>query len=343
MPRKGGVVYVGRKSNTGLVIIGILLLVFLGYIANQAGYLGPKLNISVGGGQVSPGPGPGVQYISGIVTSAVAGYDSLDITTSRAVGTAFTAAWYAYRRGWVLLGSGNGADLSITPEDQNTLYASVAIPSGQSYYIDYAKTQSMNSRVKTVEYKDITGDGIKDMVFTIDLTNIPYATSTGKYIMPGFNVYLFTYDSSAALTMNSAVSSIGTTKVTKFLQNYATISAEKKALSVYKVVVQVNTSDISKAVLKKLNISGIGYVDGTSFSQNVQTSQIQWTYTISNTGLFGADYIQRPANTLNYFDFTTAIEFTLATGDKINVELYIYYYDSAEGSHALSGTCLCSA
>lgn len=342
MPRRSGVVYVRRKSNTGIAISIILGLVLFGYVANQAGYFGPKLNISLGGQVTTTGPS-GVQYLSGIVTSAIAGYDSLDITTSRAVDTAFTAAWYAYRRGWILVGSGNAADLNIVPEDQNTLYASVAIPSGQSYYIDYAKTQGMNSRVKTVEYKDITGDGLKEMIFTIDLTNIPYASSTGKYIMPGFNVYLFTYDASAALTMNAAVSSIGTTKVTKFLQNYATLSAEKKALSVYKVVVQVNTSDISKAVLKKQNVPGIGYVDGTSFAQNVQTSQIQWTYTISSTGLFGADYVQRPANTLNYFDFTTALEFTLATSDKINVTVYIYYYDSAEGSHALSGTCLCSA
>mgnify|MGYP001068750792 CR=1 FL=1 len=77
--------------------------------------------------------------------------------------------------------------------------------------------------------------------------------------------------------------------------------------------------------------------------RSAEASQIQWAYTISSTGLFGADYIQRPANTLNYFDFTTALEFTLASGDKIQVTLYVYYYDQAEGSHALSGTCLCSA
>jgi hypothetical protein len=281
------------------------------------------------------------------VTSAAAGYDSLDITQTRAITTTYTVTWYAYRNGqYVLLGSGTAADLNIIAADQNTVHAIVAIPSGQYYYVDFAKMQAMNSRITNVQFKDITGDGVKELVFTVDLTNIPYATSTGKYIMPTLNVYLLTFDgttsASSTLTMNSAVSSIGTTQVTKFLQNYLTISAEKKAIAISKIVITANTSDISKVELLKQNVPNIGYVDGSSFSQNVQTSQIQWTYTI-NTVLFGADYVTRPVNTLNYFDFTTALKFSLASSDKILITVDVYYLTTTGTIAVLTGTVLCSA
>ena len=277
------------------------------------------------------------------MTSAVIAYDSLDITTARTIPTNVAVTWYAYRSGaYVLLGSGTGASLSVTPSDQNTIYALISIPSGQSYYVDYAKIKSMNTRVTNVQLKDITGSGIKQLIFTIDLTGIPYASATGQYTMPSLVVYLFSYDSSASLTMNSAVSGVGTSQVTKFLQNYVTLAAEKKALAVSKVVVTANTSDISKVALSKQNIPGTGYVDGSSFVQDVQTSQIQWTYTVSAT-LFGANYLQLPANTLNHFDFTTAAQFTMSTGMKILITLNIYYLDSAGASQVLTGTCLCSA
>ena len=277
------------------------------------------------------------------MTSAVVAYDSLDITTARTVGTNVAVTWYAYRSGaYILLGSGNGASLSVTPSDQNTIYAMASIPSGQSFYVDYAKIKSMNTRVTNVQYKDITGDGVKELVFTIDLTGIPYASATGQYTMPSLVVYLLSYDSSASLTMNSGVSSIGTTQVTKYLQNYVTLAAEKKALAVSKIVITANTSDISKVALSKQNIPGIGYVDGSSFVQDVQTSQIQWTYTVSSI-LFGADYVQLPPNTLNKFDFTTAVQFTMSSGMKILITLNIYYLDASGANQILTGTVLLSA
>jgi len=317
--------------------------VIFGYVANQAGYLGPKLQITTGPTTPTPTPTTPSTTVSGIVTSAVVAYDSLSITTPRTIPDNVAVTWYAYRSGaYVLLGSGTSASLSITPSDQNTIYAMVSVPSGQSFYVDYAKIKSMNTRVTNVQFKDITGDGVKELVFTVDLTGIPYASATGQYTMPSLVIYLLSYDSSASLTVNGAVSSIGTTQVTKYLQNYVALAAEKKALAISKVVVQANTSDISKVALSKQNIPGIGYVDGSSFAQDVQASQIQWTYTVSST-LFGADYIQLPPNTLNKFDFTTAVQFTMSSGMKILITLNIYYLDSTGASQVLSDTVLCSA
>ena len=277
------------------------------------------------------------------MTSAVVAYDSLDITTARTVPTNVAVTWYAYRSGaYVLLGSGTAASLSIIPSDQNTVYAMASVPSGQNFYVDYAKTKSMNSRVTNVQYKDITGDGVKELVFTVDLTGIPYASATGQYTMPSLVVYLLSYDDSATLTVNDDIYDIGTTQVTKYLQNYVELAAEKKALAISKVVITVDTNDISKIALTKQNVPGIGYVDGSSFIQNVQSDQIQWTYTVSST-LFGADYVQLPPNTLNRFDFTTAVQLKLASDTVINLTLDIYYLDASGASQILTGTVLLSA
>jgi len=94
--------------------------------------------------------------------------------------------------------------------------------------------------------------------------------------------------------------------------------------------------------LKKLNIPGIGYLDGSSFDQDVLSNQIKWTYTISST-LYGADYITLPVNSLNKFEFTTAVELDLATNDVIQFTLYLYYFDATESLQSVSDSVIVSA
>ena len=330
-------------------LIGLLILLVL-FFANQAGYLGPVIQIPGLTQQPapapSPGPTPGTGYIAGIVTTDCAAFDSLDIATSRTIGTNVNVYWYAFRGGsWVLLGSGDGADINVQESDHNTIYAVVSVPSGQNYYVDYQKIQAMNDRVQSVEYKDIDGDNVEEFVFKLDIANIPYASGTGKYTLPCFNVYLLTYDSSFAFPSAgkpSDLTSVGTSKVTKYLDWYTEISAEKKAVAISKVVLVVNTSDVSKVTLKKLNIPGVGYLDGSSFDQDVLSNQIKWTYTISTT-LYGADYIKRPVNALNKYEFTTAVELDLASGDVLQFTLYIYYFDATESLQSLSDSVIVSA
>ena len=159
--------------------------------------------------------------------------------------------------------------------------------------------------------------------------------------MPLFTTYLLSQDASHSLTAPSAISSIGTTQVEKFLAWYSTMSAAKYGLAISKITLTINSSDTSKVTLKKLNVPGIGNMDGSSFDQNVQTTQVLYTYKVSST-LYGADYIQLPTNTLNKFDFTTQLQFNLADNDVIRVTLTIYYLDYAQTVHALTAYVDCS-
>ena len=333
-------------------IIGILLIALLLVLADASGYVDvPFLNLQpekekpIVTTPSTQTTGTRPQYIKGIVTTDVAAFDSLDIATTRQVGTNVNVYWYAYRNGWVLLGSGDGVDISVEEQDHNTIYAVVSVPSGQDYYVDYNKIKSMNNRVQSVEYKDIDGDNVEEYVFKLDISDIPYASGTGKYTLPCFNIYLLTYDSSFSWPSGGKpadLTGIGTSKVTKYLEWYISLTGEKKAIALAKVVLVANTSDVSKVALKKLNIPGIGYLDGSSFDQDVLSNQIKWTYTISNS-LYGADYIKLPVNSLNKFEFTTTVELDLASEDTIQFTLYLYYFDATESLQSVSDSVTVSA
>jgi len=326
---------------TGLIALIVLMALFnpatAAFIEQTTGIQLPWITVQ----QPSPGPSPGPstpQHITGIVTTDVAAFDSLDIATSRTVGTNVNVYWYALRGGsWILLGSGDAADINVEEQDNDIIYAVVSVPSGQAFYVDYQKILSMNSRAQTVDYKDIDGDNVEEYVFRLDIAKIPYASGTGKYSLPCFNVYLLTYDSSHSLTSPGNITSIGTSKVTKYAEWYTTMSAEKKALAISKVVITAGTSDTSKLKLLKVNVPGVGYLDGSSFEQDVLTSTIKWTYSISNQ-LYGADYIKLPVNTQNKFEFTVSLECDLASGDDISLKIDIYYLDSTESLASLTDT-----
>ncbi len=142
-----------------------------------------------------------------------------------------------------------------------------------------------------------------------------------------------TADVSHAISSSSNIVA-GTSKVTKYVEWYTTMSAAKRALAINKVVLVANTSKIEEITLKKLNIPGVGYLDGSNFEQSVLSNEIRWTYTISNS-LYGANYIKLPVNSLNKFEFTTTLEVDLAS-ENIRVTLYVYYLTSAEATASLS-------
>jgi hypothetical protein len=154
----------------------------------------------------------------------------------------------------------------------------------------------------TIHYKHgktkFSGLWFLQQVLSRVLIDRPYASGTGKYSLPCFNVYLWSYDSSRSLTSPGNIAGIGTSKVTKCAESQTEMGAEKYALAVSKIVLTLGTGDTSKVSLLKMNIPGISYLDGSSFEQDVLTGSIKWTYSIDNQ-LYGADYIELPVNTQN--------------------------------------------
>jgi len=316
-----------------IIIVGLFAIDYMGVYDVPFFSMGPKDS----GDQ--PGPGPTrdtpSSYDTAIVTSSVAAWDSLDISTARTIGSDINVLWFRYSGGWIKLASGNAADLTMGKNDQDTIYLAAQFPGSPAYFVDYQKILAMNPHLSWYGYEDITGDDIEEFIFRVNVAGSTYASATGKWNMPLVNVYLQTYDSSFSIPTGGKpadVTAVGEATTTKYAKWYAEISAEKKAAAIYKVTLVANTTDISKVALKKLNIPGIGYLDGSSFSQDVLSDQIKWTYTVSNNILYGCDFIERPVNDPNEHKFTAALEFNLATNDVIQMTLTIYQLSAGETS-----------
>ena len=295
----------------------------------------------------SPQPPTGQKpYPVGIMTMDVAAYDSLDITQTRTIGTDVKVVWYAYRGGWVQLKAGDDVDVNVLEEDQGKLYAMVYVPPGKNYYVDRQKILEMNKNYVTgYQYIDITGDRQKEWIFTLDVSKAPYASGTGKYIAPTLNVYLVTYDDSFGFPSGGRpadITGVGTTAITKTIDWYTTISAEKKGIAIYKVTLTVNTSDVTKVSLVSMQIPGLGAVDGSAFTRDEFTNQIRWTYVIGND-LDTAQLLTRPAGAVSRLYFTTTLELNLDSGDTIAATLTIYQFEPDGDSITDSDTVNISA
>jgi len=302
-------------------------LVYNGNIKLNVGGSVPDPNANQGGGGVSGYKTP-CSYPTAKVTTDISAWDSLDITTARTVSTNVKAIWFRSINGqWVQVGTGNAVDLSLTSADKDLVYLALSIPAGQAFFIDYKMIEAMNPQLKFFAYQDITGDTIKDFVYKVDISGSTYASSTGKWAMPSTNLYLLTEDTSWAIPSGGQpadITAIGGTTVTKYIKWYAEVSAEKKAVAISKVTITVNSTATEEFTLLKVNVPGVGYLDGSQFEQDVQATQTVYTYTITNANLYGADYLTRPVNDKNQFDFTCAMELTLGASVSDNVTLKVY-------------------
>jgi len=302
-----------------VLILVVAVFAYISYVTPQPAQQIPSITPSA--------PSKGVR--TGTLYVVDSGYDSLDTTTTRASGTNYKVTWYYYRNGqWIAGPTGQGStpvSLDVTELDNNYVYAVVTIPSGQSYYVDANKIKSMNSRCDAVLYQDVTGDLVEDFIFRINIADVP--VNEKGYIDPdyrmNFYVYLLSYEA-PSLTAPSALTGIGTSKVTKFSEFYATFTNTKRAVALCKVEVKYNTTDVTKVTLKNVNIPGLGNIPGTSFTMSKDGTYTYYTYNIGNN-LNSALYVTYGTNQPNKFDFTVTHEFLLSSGDTIQCTLTLYF------------------
>lgn len=298
-----------KKGSNAWIAVALILLVFFG--------LGVYTNWTFKF-QQAPAPGPtetGAVPV-GTFTMRTTGYNTLDVASTVAIGSSgLKVSWYAYRNGWVLLGAGDNVNIELEERDNGYIY--VVAEGNSSWYIDFTKTQSMNSRVKSVSYEDVDGDSIKEWVFKYSMWNIPPAAS--GYPQTTFYLYALAYDSSFAFPAGGQpadIASIGTSTVTKYIPWYMSASAEKLGVAVYKIELKVNSTSTSLFDLKNVNVPGVGYLSGSNFQEQILETYTVYTYTIGGN-LKDAVYWQLPPNVNNKFDLTVGIEFHFTAGTEV--------------------------
>jgi len=274
---------------------------------------------------VHGGAQPGVV---GTFTMKDTAYNALDITSALTLGTNVDQSFYGFRNGgWVLLGGhgASGTDIELIPQDGGYIYILCQRHSTQAYIFAAAQSLAMNPRAVQCQFLDVTGDSIKEFIVKWNMANIPPAAS--GYPSCTFNGYYFADDSGSASIPSGGqpadITGVTGAATTKFLAWYLSLSAEKKALAVYKIELKVNSTDASKSEVVNINIPGVGLISGSSMSYQKTDSYQIWTWTIGEN-LGNSVYWQVPANTLNKFDLTASVKHTLASGDIMNWTLTVY-------------------
>lgn len=311
------------------IAAGIIILVVIAYLGGafaQFGYPSPLLNMTRPVQQQIITDSMYDDYTQGIgrwnVYETVT--DSLDPATARTSGTNYKLYWYS-RQGtnWIYHETGNNKYVSLTPADAGYMWVVVTVPSGQAYYCDYLKIISTNQYVDDYLYTDVDGDGVKEFAFKYSMKG--HAIPNSGYPSITFLGFLLTYDSSfTGLNDIGNETGIGGTTTTKYKDYYLSFNAATKGVAIYKVEVKITSTDETKIRLKKLNIPGIGYIDGSAFEKTTTASDYRYTYKISST-FDGALYLKYPSNTQNRFDMTLGLEYTLTSGDDILVTLTVFY------------------
>ena len=313
-----------KSSNAWIAAVVLIFLVLFGFGV----YTNWTFKLAV----TPPPPEETGAVPTGTFSMQCAAYDTLDVATTRSIGTnGVSVHWYAYRNGWVLLGSGDNVNIEIEERDQGYIY--VVCETNSSFYLDYAKVKNMNSRVKSVTYEDVDGDSVKEWAFKYSMYNIP--PSTAGYPETTFYAYLLTKSTTFAMTTPAAVTGFGASTITKYLAYYATMGTAKTGVAVYKIELKVNSTDTSKWELKNVNVPGVGYLSGSNFVEQTLESYTTYTYTIGSN-LKDAVYWQLPSNTNDKFDLTAGIEFT--NPNELGWTLTVYWFTPAEVSTKLSST-----
>jgi hypothetical protein len=314
-----------KKSDRNLVI-GVVIIGFL-----VLGYTQGWFNQFLGGFQQQPDRpitndiksdyerGIGVFNVKETVVN------SLDIASELTSATNYKLYWYT-RHGtdWQYEDTGDDKYVELTAAENGILWVVVTIPSGQAYYVDYEKIVSGNSYVVDYLYTDVDGDGTKEFCFQYDMKG--HSIPSNGYPVVEFNGFCLAYDDSfTGLNDLGNETGIGGSTTIKYKSYYLAFSAAKKAIALRKVEVKITSTDETKITLDHLNIPGYGYIDGSAFTQSATASDVRYTLTFSNE-FDGAHYVKHPANALNEYDMTLALEFTLSSGDDILVTLTAYYF-----------------
>jgi hypothetical protein len=280
---------------------------------------------------------PGQAYA---LAAATTGYDHFNPGTTYTSGTNFNTLWEALVAGSYQQIGSNTQTISIQPTYGGTIYAMVSVPSGQNYYVDPALTQSRNSPLVTSwQYTSIANNGVNNYVFK--LTNIP-VTPVGSGSNSPISFYPY-FISSATQTLNTpaALTSIGTSTTTQFVQWQSTVpsAVPNVGSEITEIQVTVNTTNAAVFQLNSVNDPATwnaqgsmnsGLIQGSQFTPQQGTSTYTYTYNIAKTptDFSTGQFVLYGSNSLDNFPYTLSGTFDFGaatvTTNCLGVTLTVY-------------------
>lgn len=314
-------------------LLAILGLLFTGYVT---GYINPGAEnylFKVTDDGNGPPPPPPSGWQGGTFSLITAGRDTLDSSGSLTVGTDFTGNWYAYRNGlWVFLGAGSasGVNIESDPTDDGYIWMFLEEISTKYWYSDIGQSLSKNTYMTDYQWIDVDGDATKEFAIKCSLWYIPEPASgyASRTYYPYFLKASCQGTDASALTVLTSPSDITVTAnpETEYIGWETALSAEKRTVGIRKIVLNFNDTDTTKWELEKVNVPGVGYLDGSLFTEaKIGTTATEYTYIIG-TDFDDIVYWSVPQGTANKFDCTASIKWKLDDGEAVTVTPYWYQW-----------------
>jgi hypothetical protein len=325
-----------------IIVVVIMLLAFGIYLYAVP----PKQQITPGGVTTTSTLPFGAYSLN----AATTGYDHFNPGTTYVAGTNFNTLWDALVAGAYQQIGSNTQTIAIQPSYGGTVYAVVTVPSGQNYYVDPYTTQQRNSPlVSGWQYTSVANNGINNFVFK--LSNIPGATNP---ISP-LDFYPY-FIASATQTLNSpsAITSVGSSPVTEFIQWQTTVPSGTPNVGSMIKEIQITVNSTSAAVFQLNSVNDpatfsssgpmqAGLVQGSQFTPQQGSTNYIYTYPIGSsvTDLSSGQWILYGTNSLDQFPYTLSgtFDFGAATGvNCLNVAITIYVLSPSGAISTLSNS-----
>lgn len=243
-------------------------------------------------------------------------YNSLDISSALTLGTNVDQSFYGYRNGqWILLGphtATTGTDLEVTAQDNGYIYVLCAPHSTQTYVFDQVKTLQMNSRAESVQFVDVTGDGVEEFLVKYNMRNLP--ASSNDYPSTTFTGFYYYEDTGSTTDGSPDNVAVGTSVATTSVEWYLQISAANRATPWTKIQIKMDTTDTSVAKVTSLSIPGVGTIAEGGLDYWYDSSYQYYEYSIgSNLGDCG--FFTRGSADSGKIYLTTQIRTDLASAN----------------------------
>lgn len=326
----------------GAIVLIAIVLIGGGIIDPQSLNLGQR---DQGAGmQVTPTPTPVVGAgFAGQLDLVVTHRDQLDNAEARIEATNLATTWYKSfdEVSFFTIGSGTGIAVTIDSAQNSILYAGVQVPSGQNFLVSPSGTadQNLNPNVIDFAFADITGDGIKEWYFKIDLSSIPIPVA--GQTASTFNLFLNSYDYDGALAINAPanITGVGTGGGAQSFIRWEMTVTEETASPQFEYEIRIDNTATEKweRSLSTLTIPNVGIVSLDSFDETTTSTETIYRWTLGSN-LDNANFVTVPQNGNEVITIPFKIVTNLAGSDNLAVQLTIKEKTPSQGTNTVTDT-----
>lgn len=332
----------------GLIILAVVAV----YVIAPDTFIG--LSVGGPGGVQTPPPvtgDVGVQTYEGPVTINLVHRNAIDSAEERVEGTDIQTNYFK-KVGSVYKAIGSGSGNTVTIDrTTNQIWMASQVPDGSDLYVAPSSTSdnNLNPRIRGFDFFDITGDGEKEWVFTVDMTGL---TIRGGQESPTVDLFVdsFTAAVPAFVVPPADQLSLSTASGNRVFVEWdiANAPAISSAYPVYEIELKINSTQTAKwdrgsseLVIPNLDPINLGDMERQiSGTDTIYTCTSTENCSASVFSLEEANYVTIPQNTQNKTDWDLELVTNFGASEAYEITLTIRYILPDLGSDEVTDTAV---